>query len=155
MLANRKEYFYEVDLVWNSERTGTLSSLGLPEIEVVTPPEFVKGQKNKWTPEHLLAGAVASCLMTNFLAIAEGFQLDIIAYKSHCFVKLERKEGKLEATEILIRPTVTLISDKELAKAIQLIEKAERSCPIKNALQLNINVHPQFEFLNSEEKIKK
>lgn len=153
MLTSRKEYFYEVDLAWNSERTGTLSSLGLPEIEVVTPPEFTKGQKNKWTPEHMLAGAVSSCLMTNFLAIAEGYQLSIIAYRSHCFVKLEKKEGKLNATEILIRPTITLISDQELPKAIKLMEKADLTCPIKNALKLTVEVHPQFEFMNSEERV--
>jgi organic hydroperoxide reductase OsmC/OhrA len=154
MLTKLKEYFYEVDLTWNSERTGTLSSLGLPEIEVVTPPEFLKGKKNKWTPEHMLAGAVSSCLMTTFLAIAENVQLDILGYKSHCFVKLERKGGKLEASEILIRPTIKLISDRELPKAIELIEKAERVCPIKNALNLVIEVHPQYEFLNRGEKIK-
>jgi organic hydroperoxide reductase OsmC/OhrA len=150
MLSNRKEYFYEVDLLWNTERTGTLSSLGLPPIEVVTPPEFTKGQKNKWTPEHMLAGAVASCLMTNFLAIAEVYQLNILAYRSHCFVKLEKQEGKLNATEILIRPTVTVSSTQDASKAMKLMDKADQSCPIKNALKLVVEVHSKFEVANKE-----
>ena len=154
MLVNRKEYFYEVDLAWKSERAGTLSSLGFPDIEVVTPPEFIKGEKNKWTPEHLLAGAVSSCLMTTFLAIAEVFQLNIIDYKCHCFIKLEKKQGKLEASEILLRPTIKLVSDQDLPKAIQLIEKADQSCPIKNSLRLPVAVHPMFDFLNKGEKVK-
>jgi len=45
MLATIKEYFYEVDLSWNLDRTGTLHSLGLPEIEVVSSPEFVSIKK--------------------------------------------------------------------------------------------------------------
>ena len=149
-----KEYFYEVDLTWNSEGTGTLRSTGLPDIEVVTPPEFVKGKKDKWTPEHMLAGAVSSCLMTTFLSIADHSALTIIGYKSHCFVKLEQQNGKLEASEILIRPTITLISEGDLTKAVQVIEKAEQICPVKNALKLNTGIHPQFEFLSKGEKIK-
>lgn len=154
MYTKLKEYFYEVDLVWNTERTGTLSSMGLPEMEVVTPPEFLKGKKNKWTPEHMMAGAVSSCFMSTFLAMAEGAKLDVLEYKSHCFIKLVKKDGQLEATEILIRPTIKLISDHDLAKTIQLIEKAEGVCPIKNALKLPVDILPQFEFLNRGERIK-
>jgi organic hydroperoxide reductase OsmC/OhrA len=150
MLSNRKEYFYEVDLAWKSERTGTLSSLGKVNIEVATPNLFSKGDKGTWTPEHILAGAVSSSLMTNFLALAEGFQLDILGYKCHCFVKLEKKDGKLEASEMLIRPTIKLANNLDLPKAIELIEKADQSCPLKNVLKLRIEVHPQFEFLNRE-----
>jgi organic hydroperoxide reductase OsmC/OhrA len=154
MLEKIKEYFYEVDLAWNSERNGTLSSMGLPELEVVTPPEFLKGKKNKWTPEHMLAGAVSSCFMNSFLAVAESARLDVLGYKSHCFVKLVQKAGQLEASEILIRPTIKLISDQDLPKALQLIEKTEGACPIKKALKLSVDIHPQFEFLNRGEKIK-
>lgn len=154
MLAKIKEYFYEVDLSLDSERTGLLSSAGLPDLEVATPPEFFKGKKNKWTPEHMLAGAVTSCFMTTFIAMAEKAGLDILGYKSHCFIKMEIKDGKLKASEILIRPTIKLISDKELHKALELIEKAESTCPVKNALRLNTEIHPQFEFLNRGERIK-
>ncbi|MBC7451237.1 MAG: OsmC family protein [Cytophagales bacterium] len=135
MLAKKKEYFYEVDLSWNSDRTGTLHALGLPEIEVLTPTEFVSGKKDTWTPEHMLAGAVSSSIMATFLAIADYSGLSLIDYKSHCFVKLIQKEGKLQATEILIRPTITLISEKDLAKAVQSIDQAENSCPVKEYIK--------------------
>jgi len=46
-----------------------------------------------------------------------------------------------------------LISDQELPKAIKLMEKADLTCPIKNALNLTVEVHPQFEFMNSEERV--
>lgn len=150
MLSNRKDYFYEVDLAWKSDHTGILSSLALPNIEVVAPPQFVKGEKDKWTPEHLLAGAVSSSLMTIFFALAESFHLKIVGYKCHCFVKLEKKQGKLEASEMLIRPTITLANKLDLPKAIQLMEKADQSCPLKNALRLQVEVHPQFEFSDRE-----
>lgn len=154
MLAKIKEYFYEVDLSLNTERTGMLSSAGLPELEVATPPEFLKGKKNKWTPEHMLAGAVSSCFMTTYIAMAEKAGLDILGYKSHCFIKMEIKDSKLKASEILIRPTIKLISDHDLPRALELIENAEDACPVKNALRLNTEIHPHFEFLNRGERIK-
>ena len=154
IMNDMNEYFYEVDLVWSSASSGTLKSVGLPEIEIVAPPEFPRGKKNKWTPEHMLGGAVSSCLMTTFLSLAENSKLTIHSYKSQCFVKLEKKVEKYEATEILIRPTIKLASEKEVSKAFMIMEKAEKDCPVKNTLKISTEVHPQFEYLNRGEKVK-
>lgn len=68
---------YEVNLQWNQDRKGTLSSPELPQkIEVVTPPDFYKGIPGFWSPEHLFVGAVVSCFMTTFLGIAENSKLE-------------------------------------------------------------------------------
>ena len=65
-------HYYEVNLLWNSGTQGTLSSPKTPDkIEVATPPEFPKGVKEKWTPEHLFVAAVNSCLMSTFLLVAD------------------------------------------------------------------------------------
>jgi hypothetical protein len=42
------EHYYEVNLLWNSATQGTLSSPVITnKIEVVTPPEFPNGIKEK------------------------------------------------------------------------------------------------------------
>ena len=73
-------FHYEVDLVWQSDRKGTISSPVLSNtIEVATPPEFPKGMPGIWSPEHLLVAAVNSCYMTTFLAIAENSKLPFVS----------------------------------------------------------------------------
>ena len=54
-------HYYNVDLNWQADRKGMMSSPVLQStIEVATPPEFPKGMSGIWTPEHLLVAAVNS-----------------------------------------------------------------------------------------------
>lgn len=69
-------HFYNVDINWKSGRTGEMTSPELTTaVEVATPPQFPNGVEGIWSPEHLFTAAVASCLMTTFLAIAENSKL--------------------------------------------------------------------------------
>jgi hypothetical protein len=46
---------YNVNLKWNAERVGEVSSPELrSKIEVATPPQFPKGVEGIWSPEHFL-----------------------------------------------------------------------------------------------------
>ena len=146
-------YFCEVDLLWNLEKTGTLSSAGLEEINVISPTHFVYGKKNKWTPEHILAGALSSSFMNTFLEMAENNSLNIFSYKSNSLVKLQIKSGNVEVNEILIMPIIQILSEKYLYKAIELIELAEKKCPIKKLMKVSIQIHSRFEFLEIEKRI--
>ncbi len=84
---------YLVDIKWESDRKGKLSSPELTEtIEAATPPQFPKGMEGIWSPEHLFTAAIASCLMTTFLSIAENSKLEFISFDC-------KSEGKLEQIE--------------------------------------------------------
>ncbi|HRG17845.1 MAG TPA: hypothetical protein PLP39_02030 [Flavobacterium lutivivi] len=62
-----ENHIYSVNLKWESDRKGIMSSPELTTIiEVATPPEFEKGMPNVWSPEHLFTAAVISCFMTTF-----------------------------------------------------------------------------------------
>jgi organic hydroperoxide reductase OsmC/OhrA len=147
------EYFYEVDLSWISEKTGLLASHGLPPLEVASPIESPKEKKNKWTPEHLLAASVSTCFMNTFLDIAQNFQLEVHGYQGQCFVKLENIHGKYILSEILLRPIIKLTNESTMIKGCKCVEAAEKVSSVKNALNINVEVHPQFEYLNKGEKI--
>ena len=146
-------YFYEVDLLWNEEKSGILSSGNLQNIEVNTHAQFVLGKRNKWTPEQIIAGAVSYSFMTTFLELAENLSLQIFSYKSNSLIKLQNIANKLEAKEILIRPIIQILNEKKLHKAKELIDRAEKECSIKNFLTLITEIHPHFEFLSGEEKL--
>jgi organic hydroperoxide reductase OsmC/OhrA len=148
-----KEYFYEVDLSWNSGKSGTLTSFGLDKIEVVFSLESLTDLKHNWAPEHLLAAFVSTCFMTAFLALAEIADLDIKAYKSQCFLKLERIDTKFITTEILLRPVIVLANNLSTMIAFKCTEEAEQVFALENILKIPVGVHPHFEFTaNGESK---
>lgn len=71
---------YKVNLQWNSDRKGALSSPVLPsQIEVATPPDFPKEMSWNIVPRTSFDAAVNSCVMTTFLAIAENSKVEFIS----------------------------------------------------------------------------
>ena len=134
-----QEHFYDVNVNWDKERIGTLSSKVLNNsIEVATPPEFAKGIAGIWSPEHLLVAAVNSCLMTTFLAIAENSRLEFSTFSSAAIGKLEMIEGKYMITEITLKPVVKIINAEDHEKAMKILQKSEAACLISNSIKSRI-----------------
>jgi peroxiredoxin-like protein len=138
-------HHYEVKLNWESERKGLMSSpvLDVP-IEVATPPEFPKGVPGIWSPEHLLVAAVNSCLMTTFLAIAENSRFEFINFESKADGKLEKVDGKLMISEIVLAPVLTISKEADREKALRILQKAEAACLITNSVKSAIVFEPQI-----------
>jgi organic hydroperoxide reductase OsmC/OhrA len=111
-------------------------------IEVATPPGFPKGIAGIWSPEHLLVGAVNSCFMTTFLAIAENFKLQFIDFNCKADGKLDKVDGKLMMSEILLLPVVTISSEAEREKAFRVLQKSEAACVISNSVKSRIVFQP-------------
>ncbi len=136
-------YHYEVKVNWESDRLGLMSSPVLnTKIEVATPPEFPKGMPGIWSPEHLLVAAVNSCLMTTFLAIAENFKFDFIHFESNAIGTLEKVDGKLMMSEVVLSPVLTIVPDADKEKAIRILEKSEAACLIANSVKATIIFKP-------------
>lgn len=138
-------HYYEVDLQWQNTRKGTLSSQVLnDEITVVTPPEFKGGIQGEWSPEHLFTAAASSCLMTTFLAIAENSKLDFISFDANALATLEMVDGVYMISKIVIKTTVSIRQEEDKAKAIRVIEKAEKACLISNSMKSQVIVVPNI-----------
>jgi len=138
-------HHYEVKLNWESERKGLMSSpvLNAP-IEVATPPEFAKGIAGIWSPEHLLVAAVNSCLMTTFLAIAENSLFSFINFESKADGKLEKVDGRLMISEIVLAPVLTISKEADREKALRILEKSEAACLISNSVKSTILFQPEI-----------
>src|SRR5207244_11958513 len=94
----------------------------LPKLHVDATPEF-KGHEGAWTPEHLFVGAVNSCFMTTFVAIAENSKLDFVNFKTAADGTLEKIEVQgLMITEIVLRPILTIKDTRDLALAQQILD---------------------------------
>jgi len=134
-------HFYNVDVKWESDRKGEMSSPELSQkLEVATPPQFPKGMENIWSPEHLFTAAVSSCLMTTFLAIAENSKLDFVNFECNSKGKLEQIDGKFLMTEVILEPVVTIKNESEREKAEKVLQKSEANCLISNSVKSKITM---------------
>lgn len=139
-----EKHSYTTSLRWVSQRRGTLSSDGLPQIEVATPPQFPGGHPGIWSPEHLFVAAAEACLMTTFLAIAESSKLAFQEYSSQAEGILEKTEQGYQITRIIIRPRV-LISDASAGeRAKRIVEKAEQHCLISKSVKTAVSIEVEI-----------
>jgi len=137
-------YYYPVNIKWQVDRKGILSSPVLESaIEVATPPEFPHGIAGIWSPEHLLVAAVNSCLMTTFLAIAQNSGLIFDGFESYAIGKLEKVEGKYMISEIVLSPVLTVPRGTDRERVIRILQKSEAACLISNSVKASIVFKPE------------
>ena len=135
-------HLYNVDISWTKERQGEMSSPELSTvIEIATPPQFPNGVEGIWSPEHLFTSAVASCLMTTFLSIAENSKLEFTAFSCKSHGKLEQIEGKFLMTEVILEPTVTIANESDREKADRVLQKSEQHCLISNSIKSKVTMN--------------
>jgi len=137
-------YYYETQVEWLRAREGILRAEGLPALEFASPAEF-QGRDDRWTPEHLYVAAAETCLLTTLLAIAELSKLEIARYHCQARGKLEKVEGTgYLITEIVLQPKVQVRREADVARARQLLEKAEKNCLISKSMRTIVRVEPQI-----------
>lgn len=142
----KMEHIYEINIEWVGQSKGLLRAPDLSHtIEVATPPQFPNGMEDVWSPEHLFVASVNSCLMTTFLAIAANSRLEFVKFSSKASGKLEQVDGRYRMSEIWLEPLVTVASEKDSARALRVIEKAEANCLISNSIQSKIVLKPIVE----------
>ena len=142
-------HFYQVNVTWNKDRQGMMCSPELSNnepnnscIEVATPPQFPKGIPGIWSPEHMFTAAVSSCFMTTFLSIAENSKLDFISFRCNSSGKLDQVDGKLQMTEVLLEPVLTIADEKDRDRAMRVLIKTESSCLITNSIKAVVTMKP-------------
>ena len=137
-------HFYSTDIAWTGERHGELTAPELPSLEVDAPPEF-RGHTGVWTPEHLFVGAINSCFMTTFLAIAENSRFDFVNFESKATGKLESLDDNgLMITLVVLRPRLTIRHARDEERAARLLQKAERHCLIAHSVKTLIRLEPEI-----------
>jgi organic hydroperoxide reductase OsmC/OhrA len=117
-------------------------------IEVATPPDFPKGIPGIWSPEHLFTASVSSCFMTTFLAIAENSKLNFKSFNCSSSGKLEQLDGKLQMTEILLEPALTILKEEDKEKASRILLKTEQACLISNSIKSKVTMIPTIKILS-------
>lgn len=142
-----EKHSYQVDLEWSEGRKGIVYSADLKDkIEVATPPEFDKGIAGIWSPEHFFTAAINSCFMTTFLAIADYSKLEFSDLKVFSEGILEKVDGRFLMTEVILKPELKILHEKDLSKAERIIQKAESSCLITNSVKAKVTLEPKITY---------
>jgi peroxiredoxin-like protein len=133
---------YRISAFGAGGRNGVVQAEGvLSDISFSAPPEFL-GEPGRWTPEHFLVAAVASCFVSTFSGIAEKSRLEFASFNLDAEGLLDNADGIWRFTGIKLRPVVTVLKEEDRDRAIRLLEKAEESCLIARSLQFKITLFP-------------
>lgn len=133
---------YRVKAFCAGPRKGVVHSEGiLPPISFSAPAEFL-GEPGRWTPEHFLVAAVASCFVSTFSGVAEKSHFAFVSFSLDAEGVLSNEEGGWRFTEIKLQPVVTVLKEEDRERGIRLLEKAEKSCLIARSLHSKVVLLP-------------
>ena len=135
-----KDYAYE-----SYDRTHTIGFGGGSKIKASSAPEFM-GKAELANPEELLAGALSSCHMLTFLAVASKSRLIVNQYEDKAVAILDKNAaGKLCVTKIILRPKVSFDASTPVPveKLTDLHSKAHKNCFIANSVACQVVLEPQ------------
>jgi organic hydroperoxide reductase OsmC/OhrA len=114
----------------------------LPEIETAPPPEF-DGPGKVWSPETLLCAALADCFILTFRAVSRAARMEWTRLECRVEGVLERVDRQSQFTRFTTFATLTIPANTDLAKAHEILERAESGCLIANSLRAarSLEVH--------------
>ncbi len=115
----------------------------LETLNFSVPPEF-GGDGGMWTPEHLLLAAVASCFVATFRGVAGKSKLDFQNIEISVNGLIEKLEGGLRFTKIILHPEVLLWREEDRIRAGRLLEKSEQGCLIARSLSAALEMKPKI-----------
>jgi peroxiredoxin-like protein len=110
------------------------------------PPEF-RGPGGRWSPEHLLVGAAASCYTVTFAAVAErrGIPIHSLAVSATGHVG-HRDDGRMGFIAVELTPRI--LTDAEHVDAAERTARAaDTACLVSCALSVPVEVTPVVEAL--------
>jgi organic hydroperoxide reductase OsmC/OhrA len=112
----------------------------MPLLSTDTPREF-GGPGTHWSPETLLVGSVADCLVLTFRGIARARQIPWVFIRCEAEGTLDRVDGAMCFTRIDLRVRLGVPEREHVDSAVRALERAERTCLITNSLKASIRLH--------------
>ena len=140
-----KKYTYQTTAHWTLHKRGIVEAdSSIPRtINFAAPPEF-GGEPGMWTPEHLLLAGVATCYVATFRGVSKASKLEFHGLEIQVEGTIEKQEGGLRFTKIILRPVVTIHREEDRELAGRLLEKTERGCLIARSIQATFVLDPKI-----------
>lgn len=135
-------YHYSNKVFWETQKKGRLEAEGKPDLPVATPPEF-GGHEGIHSPEDLFVASVNSCAMSTFLTFAEKTKTEFTKFECSAEGTVDKVEGKLTFTTIVLRPHVHVPTEREKEHALHALELVEKYCLVTNSMSCVVEMHPE------------
>jgi organic hydroperoxide reductase OsmC/OhrA len=136
-------HLYEVSLKDGPGGYVTLSAGGPPELRMAPPVEF-DGPGDAWSPERLLVASVESCFLFTLRAVAAEARLEYTSIHITGEGLLQRKEGAVRITEIVLRPILGLPAGADPAEAAKVLERSAKLCFLSASLAASVRLEPRI-----------
>jgi len=134
---------YRVVLTAGATGYGSAAAEGLPNLSSAPPPEF-DGPGDAWSPEQLLLAAVATCFTFTLRAAAQGSRVDYISLDLTVEGMVDRLDGRMRFSEIVLRPRLQVPAGTEPARGLRVLEKAERTCIVSASLATPVRLEAEI-----------
>ena len=153
----QKSHNYNVKIEWTGnkgtgtssyrdyERSHSIQIEGKPEILGTSDPAF-RGDKTKHNPEDMLVASLSACHMLVYLHLCADAGITVVDYYDNASgVMEETSNGGGHFTEVVLKPTVTILEADRVTKANELHHKANELCFIANSCNFPIRHEPSCE----------
>ena len=134
---------YDVRLSGGPTGYATVSVDGVPDVKAAPPADF-DGPGDAWSPEHLLLAAVETCFLFTLRAVAQASRIEFTALEVAAEGTVDRRDGVMRFTQIVLRPRLTLPPDADRTRALRAMEKSEKACLVSASLQTPIRLEPEI-----------
>ena len=134
---------YDVELTGGPSGYATLSVAGVPDVATAPPRDF-DGPGDAWSPEHLLLAAVEACFLFTLRAVAQASRLEFISLELSGQGTVDRRDGRMRFTEIVLRPRLRLRDNADEDKARRIVEKSEKGCLVTASLAVPVRLEPEI-----------
>lgn len=135
-------HHYHVSAVTSGEYL-TMSSSGLDDLRIAGPAEF-DGPGDSWSPENLMTGAIASCFILTFKAVARASKLDWIDIRCSVEAVLDRVDKVTRFTEATLSVTLTIDDPGKRDHAERIVRKSEENCLVTNSMTTQVTLVPEI-----------
>jgi organic hydroperoxide reductase OsmC/OhrA len=121
----------------------TLNGLRLTTLRSAPPLEF-DGPGDRWSPETLMAAAVADCFVLTFRALARFARMPWLTLTCEASGTLDRVDRITQFTAFQVKARLRIPAGGNVEQAKRLLARAEDGCLIANSLKawvdLDLNV---------------
>jgi peroxiredoxin-like protein len=134
---------YNVRILGGPSGHAVLESAGVPDLRTAPPRDF-DGPGDAWSPEQLLLGAVASCYLLTFRALARASKIEVVSLAIAGEGVVDRADGVMRFTDIVLRPRLTIAAGTDRARVERALEKAKRGCLVSASLVPEVRLEPEI-----------
>jgi peroxiredoxin-like protein len=136
-------HHYQARLTGRPTGYAIVSVAGAPDLRSAPPADF-DGPGDAWSPEHLVLAAVQTCFLFTLRAVARASRLEFQALELAAEGTVDRQDGGVRFTEIVLRPQLTLAPGADRDRALRVMEKSEKTCLVSASLSTTIRLEPEI-----------